>query len=488
MINDENGKTEIENKVKVNEPVNQITNPFLSSDTEKSNHSITKKIALIGAITTILMIPMYMVDGLKQEREQRSQEAITSIDRSWGRTNPQIVSPYLEIPYVVRKVVIEEKKESKKTEKSSEPAEAYVPKKTTHTNRYLLGVRPTTQNTRIGLDVAQKTRGIFKSNVFTANIQHNIRIQNSTFKDDLERVHGAGNFDILWSEAKIVLPVDDINQFSELPKVSCESASSQVSLKEDQGFEGKCKISSESMMQGIQVLVGMKIVGSQGLSMVPLAAGATFKLDANWTVPSFTGELLPLQHQISKEGMSAEWQSADFVLATSNIEYQIEKGSAWRKPKNVTTKMGTLTLKEGVSNYKMFDRIIKYGLFFIVISFASFLIAELTYRLQVSTLHYGLIGLANVVFFVLVLALSEHIAFETAYWIAAAGSVGLIVGYSKSVLGKVSISIMLSLIMLIQYLVAFLLLREEDFALLGGSIVIYVALAMVMWFTRKIKV
>jgi len=180
------------------------------------------------------------------------------------------------------------------------------------------------------------------------------------------------------------------------------------------------------------------------------------------------GRFLPAKHQIGPDGFSAAWKVSRFAAQGAKNE-----GIA-------------VSFIEPVGLYQQLERASKYGFLFIGLTAAAFMLLELLRRLAVHPVQYTLVGLALAMFFLLLTALSEHIAFVAAYAIASIACVGLITAYLVRVLRSVPLGLAYGGALGSLYGVLYALLQSEDYALLGGTLLLFALLAAVMLATRRV--
>ena len=190
---------------------------------------------------------------------------------------------------------------------------------------------------------------------------------------------------------------------------------------------------------------------------------------SDWRHPSFLGRFLPLRHEIGAQGFSAEWKVSEYAAPG------FQQGDAL-----------VVSFIEPAGLYQQLERASKYGFLFIGLTFAAFLLFELLRRLAIHPIQYALVGVALSMFFLLLVALSEHVAFAAAYAAATFACVGLISVYVIRVLrsARLGLAFGASLAALFGFLYA--LLQAEDYSLLGGALLLFALLAAVMVATRRI--
>jgi inner membrane protein len=222
----------------------------------------------------------------------------------------------------------------------------------------------------------------------------------------------------------------------------------------------------------------LKAKGSENIRFVPLAGNSNYKLSSAWPSPSFDGAKLPDDRSISDSGFSAEWKFNKANLPYSTVVHDL-------KAEDLDMDFG-ITLLQPADQYAKTERCVKYAILFIGLTFALFFITEITQKKSVHPLQYILIGLALVIFYTLLLSISEFIHFDIAYAIAAIAVITMITLYAKQLFNNTRASMITGSLLTLQYLFIFVLIRLEDFALLVGTIGLFIVLALIMYFSRNI--
>jgi inner membrane protein len=226
----------------------------------------------------------------------------------------------------------------------------------------------------------------------------------------------------------------------------------------------------------------IKLAGSQGLSLLPLAAVTNVKMASTWPHPQFHGAFLPAEHSISDEGFSASWQvlelNRQFRQSWTNLEVSDTQllGAAF-----------DVDLFQSVDVYQRSERAVKYALMFIALTFLSFYAWELLTAVAIHPMQYLLVGLALSTFYLLLIALTEHLDFWIAYWIGATALIMLLGTYIAGAMQSRKRGFIVAIMMSLVYGLLYMLVLSESYALLMGAIALFVVLAVVMLATRHVK-
>jgi inner membrane protein len=221
--------------------------------------------------------------------------------------------------------------------------------------------------------------------------------------------------------------------------------------------------------------------GTDSLAFVPLGDRTEATVSSTWRDPSFSGTQLPRTHEISGEGFTASWEVSEFARPAPSawidgtVDESLLAGSAFG-----------VDLYMGVGLYEQSLRAARYAVLFVGLSFVSYFLFETLGRLRLHPLQYLLVGFANVLFYLLLLSLAEHVGFGIAYMLGTLASSSLIVGYSRTVLASDRRALLMAALLFALYGYLYLVLRAETFAMLAGALGLWVILGSVMYLTRKI--
>jgi inner membrane protein len=204
---------------------------------------------------------------------------------------------------------------------------------------------------------------------------------------------------------------------------------------------------------------------------------------ADWPHPSFQGVFLPAKHEIAADGFHAQWRVSRYAAQGAERLGSCERVKPC--PALLAQEIG-VSFIEPVGVYLRLERASKYGFLFIGLTFIAFLLYELFQRLPIHPMQYALVGLALAMFFLLLTALSEHLAFALAYCAATLACVGLVGVYVGYVVRKALAGLGFAAVLAGLYGALYMLLTAEDYALLAGSLLLFALLAALMLATRKV--
>jgi inner membrane protein len=285
------------------------------------------------------------------------------------------------------------------------------------------------------------------------------------------------------------MAVSDARAITEIPSVSLADADIRFVPGGVQvhGFPPQVvapigrNIDAEKLRQALPFTINLELNGSESLQFLPAGDTTSVELRSSWPSPSFSGNYLPEARDITAEGFRASWR----VSSIGRELPSMWTGAAGAAGASHESYFG-VDLYMPLSVYRLTERATKYGVLFLGLTFVTYFLFEVVAGLRLHPLQYLLVGFANSLFYLLLLSLAEHIGFGLAYLVSCLGSCGLIIGYSWSVLGSRGSAAIMSAVLLLLYSFLYMTLKAESFALLAGTIGLWVSLAATMYLTRRI--
>jgi inner membrane protein len=438
---------------------------------------IFSRVGMIAAIFLVLMIPLNMIGGLVGERAERQRGVVQEIASSnYGR---QVVAGLvLSLPYR------EEYEDWVGDEKNSDGKNKRLEVRSIeHVARFF----PVEQQTEGSIAVSTKSRGIFKARIFEAHAG-----LNGYFAGDgkMKLARNRPGSKITWGTPFVSLAMDDPRGLIGTPEIRWGEAAMSLSrgsaLPRMAGGVHAAVPEFNPLIPwrtGFNVKLGLN--GTESLAMVPVAGSDRIKFSSEWPHPSFAGQFLPRQSVTRDDGFEGNWTIGALASKSQQqILDQIEGRGACQGTGICADRL-EVRFVEPIDIYSLSDRAVKYGFLFIALTFACFLLIELIRGLTIHPAQYFLVGLALAIFFLLLIALSEHIAFGMAYAIATGACVALLGYYLSAVLGGMRAAAGFSAMLASLYAALYGLLISEDNALLLGALLVFGLLAVAMIVTRK---
>ncbi len=433
------------------------TSPQLEPSFFQKN-STTLKGVLIFLLTLFLLIPANMVESLIYERESRRTEAVTEVSGKWGNSQT-ITGPVLVLPF--EKIL----RDDKGKEFSREKKYAYF----------------LPDELKINGEVAPETRhrGIFEVVVYKTGLS----VEGNFSKLPIENVV-SGEVNILRNEAFLACGIPDLRGLEDQVKLDWNGdvkffePGIPVDGVAESGVHVAVNVPSDA--EKFSFKMNLSLRGSGNLMFTPLGKTTEIDLKSPWRDPGFSGAFLPTSHEITNDGFLAKWK-----VLNLNRNYP----QAWAT--GTAVNFGGSNFGVGfllpVDNYQKSTRSVKYAILFIGLTFLVVFFIEMKNSRRVHAFQYALIGLALVIFYTLLVSISEQMAFNSAYFIAAAMTVLLTGWYANSLFDSRKMGILVGSTLALLYGFLFVTLQLQDFALLFGSLGLFAILAAVMYFSRKIE-
>jgi inner membrane protein len=420
-------------------------------------NAIILKVAAIAFLTLMLLIPTSMILSLVSERKSRQIEASNEISSKWGYEQ-RVVGPVLAVPYYT----YDFDKNLKKI----------------NVTRKLAYFLPDELKIDAELNPEVRYRGIFQVAVYGSNIS--LKGHFSTPKFEINEK----NYEVNWKGAYLTLGISDLRGIKESIKflvndkeVYCEPGVSLGTLI-GSGVTVNFPMDSLSNINRYEFSVDLSLNGSRSISFIPIGKETKASIRSSWNNPSFDGAFLPTDRDISEDGFSANWKILELNRNFPQKWYD-------RDVKFDSSSFG-VSLILPVETYQVTERSIKYAVLFISLTFMIFFFIEILRKLRVHPIQYILVGFGLILFYLLLLSLSEHLGFGPAYLIASSGIVIMIAGYSKSIFNSNKLALLMAGFLILLYAFLYILLQMQDYALLLGSVGLFVILALIMYLSRKI--
>lgn len=418
-------------------------------------NSVTGKILSIGILILILLIPISMVSSLLHERESRRDSVVQEINQKWGNKQT-ITGPFFTVPY-------------KSYYKNDKGVLRY--------NTKQLHILPENLNITGEIHPEVRYRSLYEAVLYNAKIK-----VAGNFIIPLLEQENISKENVLWDKAMFSIGISDMRGIKENINISFN----EKNHKADPGLT-TTDIVSSGLHSSVPLTPAKKdntfsfqlnLNGSEQIRFIPLGETTTLDLKSSWPSPSFNGAYLPTSREVNNDGFSAEWK----ILHLNRNYPQFWTGN---KHKVHQSSFG-LDLIITADIYQKSTRISKYAIMFILFTFSSFFFAEIINKKRVHPIQYTLIGLAVILFYVLLLSISEHINFDAAYVISATAITTLITVYSRGVIKNNHFTVTTLGILASLYTYLYIVLQLEDYALIMGSLGLLFVLSTVMYITREI--
>lgn len=431
-----------------------------------NKYPLLSKVLVIGLLMLLLSIPLMMVRDLIQERSQNRETATEEVARAHAGAQT-LTGPVLYVPYTetfTRTVAV---------------GEAGHTREERVTQSHAVIRFPTVMETRSELATETRWRGVFPITVYTSVNQSSGRF----VWTDVEPREKNGQISL--GQPRLLMGVSDLRGLLNAPQLKVDGRPLAVApgpAAQRLPLPLAASIDAAQLRPGavLPFELQLELAGTGRIGWVPLADENRVQLRSGWPHPSFNGDFLPRTRSVSASGFEAAWSVPS--LSTQAQQQFVQQGGEPRR----ALESFSVSLGNPVDVYRMTERATKYGMMFIVLTFAAFFVLEMVKRWRIHPMQYLMIGAALVLFFLLLLSIAEHLDFVWAYLVASAACIGLLAHYLRHVLGGWTPGLLMSGLLVALYGVLYGILISEDNALMMGSLLLFGVLAAIMVATRKV--
>ncbi|MEH8176233.1 cell envelope integrity protein CreD [Aeromonas veronii] len=414
----------------------------------------THKIFLLLLLSLLLMVPVQSIMELNRERQAYRAQAIKQIMAS--TSGPQrLIGPVIVLPYT-RELILTNGKETRR-----EVETRY---------RYLL---PEQLTATANMEVTPRKLGIYQAQLYQANVTLTGQLPAiPDWQPPRDSIRGQPYLSLIVSDARGIIQIPTITFANELLTVTPGARLGNRS--------GVHVPLTTKQQQGGWFDIKISLQGMEKFTLIPVGRDSKLTLSGNWPHPNFLGDFLPTTRTVKDQGFNADWQTSWFATDMENQFPDMIQSA----PKHLPS--FSVSLVQPVDHYQLNERAAKYALLFIGLTFISFFMFELLKGLRVHPIQYALVGMGLAIFYLVLLALTEHLGFGWAYLVAALASVLLNGFYLSHVLGGPKQGIGFAALLGLVYAILYSLLQAEEIALLLGALLLFATLALIMLLTRKL--
>lgn len=455
------------------------------------NMRIGLKILFMALITLGLMIPDLIIYNMSSDREDSQEETVSTISRSWS--GPQLISgPIISIPYRY--------------------------KRDNEIVRGTARILPSNLDAKANIDARTLSRSIYEATVYSGSISLDgdisiwnelqaLGIPNTAYMLDQAKVTiGIGDLKGLESVSVLTLGNETLtlngtndndiyqnNSYYDQVFVSSDtddfaaSGNSRNSWRYNNSSSNGClqapvnlSALADSTSAPIPFKVEMQIKGSQSIAFAPVGRENTISINGKCKSPSFGGMFLPSDRKVNADNFEAVWH-----LNSNNRDYPQAFND--NMAGEIAQSAVVVKMLVPVDRYQKVDRTLKYAFLVIMLTFVTILFCEIVARTPMYMFQYLLIGLALILFYSLLLSLAEHMSFGLSYLIATIMTLGMVTVYVRAVLKNARMALLTGTVLALMYAFIYVLMCLETYALLTGSIGLFLALAAVMYVSMKVK-
>ena len=425
--------------------------------------SLLLKLLSIAVLILLLLIPLRLIEGLISARQHRQESVEQSIAASAAHAQT-LTTPFLVVSYI----------EHVSSDVWDEPLKRYRTISTPH-NR-IAWFSPSEAVLDVTTETEARYKGLYKAQVLKSQGRWRLR-----FEVPAARGTSLKREVMTQQNAWLAMGISDARGIIGAPAVTWQGTSVPVRPGTEfvglaQGLHVSLGPWQDQTAQTIDAIVTMSWLATGAINVAPLGKRTQVNVQSAWQHPSFQGSFLPVDKTIGDSGFRATWDVTHYASQNDRL----------LKTGNPALENFGVRFIEPVNIYLQAERAVKYGVLFVALTFAAFFLIEILKRVPLHPLQYGLVGLALAIFFLLIVSLSEHMPFGQAYAAATCACLGLLTYYIGHALRSARRGIGFGLLFGLLYLALYGLLLSEDNALVLGSVLMFVALAVVMVLTRRV--
>ncbi|MBD3265766.1 cell envelope integrity protein CreD [bacterium] len=424
------------------------------------------RILLVGFLILLLQIPIFMIDRVIGDRRMRKHEATRDITSKWGEQQT-IIGPLLTVPYFVE--ITEKDKDGDILVRREMRHADFLPNQLQITGTAKSEIR---------------YRGIYKVPIYSLDLNVNGEFSRPDFS-----AWGIETNQVLWDRAHLTVRISDSRAITE--QVSLTWSDTSIPFLPGVGEYGGGHAGIHADLEGqldrekMAFAFPLKLNGSQGLFFAPFGRDTTVQLKSNWHAPSFQGNWLPTKRILNEAGFNAAW-NIPFLGRGYAQQWRSQTNNASNIERQIASSLFGVRFITPVDQYRMAQRSIKYAILFLVLTFVALWLFEVLLHVRVHPIQYLFVGVGMCLFYLLELSLAEHIGFVASYILASLAVILLISSYCVAVLKGTRRAAVMAGVTTLLYGYLYLLLMNQDYSLLIGSLGLFLILAAIMYLTRKI--
>jgi inner membrane protein len=417
----------------------------------------TRKVVIVALLLIGTLIAGWLISGVVYEREERQQETLQGFQSSWG-PEQMLSGPVLVIPYQT------------------------APDKP----RSFLEIAPQTLKAKTVLSPQERKRGLFHATVYgtVTDLEGNFQIpQPDSIRTGVK---------LFWEDAFVIVNTSTLSGMTSADHFTWNGAAIPWQNCRELISREDCAVSSAlaahvpfnappAVGTTLAFAATLSLRGTSSFNQALQGANIDASLEGAWATPSFGGSLLPADSSVSDAGFRAHWTSADYTSAkvwvsAHAIEKEAEAGN-----------IASVSLLEPTPTYRMINRVSKYNVLFVVLSFTTYFLFELLTKVRIHPLQYGLLGASLTLFALLLVSFAEMVGYDAGYAISA----GLVLlqasVYTAMVTRRLVHSLMFGAMLASLFGFLYVLLSLETYSLLVGSVGLFLVLSLVMALTQRVK-
>ncbi len=408
------------------------------------------KLLLIAGMCVAFLIPQLLIKNLVSERQHTERNAENEVFEKWGG-NQTLAGPFIEVSY----------------------------SRNASTERYTMLLLPEKLDVKGNVNTKALKRGLYDFTTYEA-------VLNLTGQFKLPKDFDNNLLDKVWhfEDARVIVDITNLRGLRDNVTLNLNGTKHNMEAREEHWTGLACPVDLSCLMEGkaLEFSVNIPFKGSGNLMFAPVGQTTTVNLNSDCPTPSFNGYYLPDERQVSDKGFQASWK----VLAI-NRDYPQFLSCNSNNNLLISDSTFGVELKVPVEQYQQTDRAVKYAFLIILLTFAAVFFVEMRKALPIHPVQYLLIGIALIVFYTLLLSFSEHMSFALSYLIASVMTIGIIVLFMASVTKDRKTALGIGTLLAVLYAFVYVLLQLESYALLVGSVGLFIILGIAMFATQKIE-
>ena len=445
---------------------------------------LTLKIMTILILVAIFWVGLFFISSLVTERQDYQRDFQKEISQT--QLSPQtIISPYIRVPYLEQKTCLDE-------QKKASPC--------TEENWMYINADSTEWNAKF-----QAKNDLYKRTIYRVVTYEADLTAKGIFQKPI-----IDNKNYIWDRAEIIFPVHDPRGLNQQPTITMLNKKYPFEISqqgnESSGFDFMYLSAKKypelitAIQNGFSFNLNANLTGLGKFTLIPTSRSIIYQAQGNWEHTKYSGQNLPIKKDSSHALFTAQWKNIAIGNQNMNRLIQCHSDACMRllTDRDAAIEMAriendrpiesglTTEFLEPANIYTQTDRAIKYGIVIIIITFGCFFLFEVMQALRIHPIQYALVAMAQGIFFVLLLSISEYYAFALAYIVAALACVGLMTCYLYYVMKGIKASALFCIILSSLYAIMYMLLQSSGKTFLIGSVISFIILAVVMFITRHI--
>jgi inner membrane protein len=433
---------------------NEEKDRFFESPKHAWYDSILVKLGIIALLILLLLIPSAWIQSMIAEREQSQQDTLKSITDTWSG-NQLVQGPVLVIPY--------------------------KPTATTTDYAYVL---PENLNIKAAVATELHHKGIADITQYTSKVA----IQGTFSKTDLGKL-GINADQLMLDKARLVFTFSDMKGLKSNPIINVQGQSIPAEPIYDDNktiFNKGLQVAFAAPKEaGFSFNYTLELKGTNELSFLQIGKTTDVEVTGDWKSPNYSGRYSPDKSKADANGFDAKWKVLDYNRPFP----QQWKGNDTLLTSKTAAAQAAFGVKFSlpIDQYRKTMRTTKYSCLIILLTFVSLFLTELIRKQRIHVFNYILIGAAMIVYYTLLLSFAEHLGYDVAYLIASISTITLISWFTSSLLANKNVAFMFAAILSTFYGFIYVIIQLEELSLLIGSIALFIVVALLMYFSRKIN-